>query len=57
MPLFHIVGCGLTLLGTIAGVGTLVLLPYFDPGLLIRLLEDERCVDVFSAFRPCSSRC
>jgi acyl-CoA synthetase (AMP-forming)/AMP-acid ligase II len=42
MPLFHIVGCGLTVLGTIASVGSLVLMPYFDPGLLIRLLEEER---------------
>ena len=42
MPMFHIVGCGLTVLGTIAGAGTLVLMPYFDPGLLIRLLEEER---------------
>src|SRR5258705_5666378 len=42
MPMFHIVGCGLTVLGTIAGVGTLVLMPHFDPGQLIRLLEDER---------------
>jgi fatty acid CoA ligase FadD9 len=42
MPLFHIVGCGLTVLGTIASAGSLVLMPYFDPGLLIRLLEEER---------------
>ena len=42
MPLFHIVGCGLTVLGTIASAGSLVLMPYFDPGILIRLLEEER---------------
>ena len=42
MPIFHIVGCGLTVLGTIAGVGTLVLMPYFDPDLLLRLVEEER---------------
>ncbi|MDT5065822.1 MAG: fatty acid CoA ligase FadD9 [Mycobacterium sp.] len=42
MPMFHIVGCGLTVLGTIASAGALVLMPYFDPGLLIRLLEEER---------------
>ena len=42
MPLFHIVGCGLTVLGTIASAGSLVLMPYFDPGLLIRLLDEER---------------
>ena len=42
MPMFHIVGCGLTVLGTIASAGTLVLMPYFDPGLLIQLLEEER---------------
>jgi fatty acid CoA ligase FadD9 len=42
MPLFHIVGCGLTVLGTIANAGTLVVLPYFDPGLLVQLIEEER---------------
>jgi fatty acid CoA ligase FadD9 len=42
MPMFHIVGCGLTVLGTIAGVGTLVLMPFFDPGVLLRLVEEER---------------
>ncbi len=32
MPLFHIVGCGLTVLGTIAGAGSLVLMPALRPG-------------------------
>jgi fatty acid CoA ligase FadD9 len=49
MPLFHIVGCGLTVLGTIASVGTLVLLPYFDPALLFRLIEEERSAWFFGA--------
>jgi fatty acid CoA ligase FadD9 len=49
MPLFHIVGCGLTVLGAIASEGTLVLMPYFDPGLLIRLLEEERGECFFGA--------
>jgi thioester reductase-like protein len=41
MPLFHIVGCGLTVLGTFASAGTLVLMPYFDPSLLLTLIEEE----------------
>jgi fatty acid CoA ligase FadD9 len=49
MPLFHIVGCGLTVLGTIASVGTLVLLPTFDPALLFRLIEEERGAWFFGA--------
>jgi fatty acid CoA ligase FadD9 len=42
MPLFHIVGCGLTVLGSIASAGTLVLPPYFDPALMLELIESER---------------
>jgi acyl-CoA synthetase (AMP-forming)/AMP-acid ligase II len=42
MPLFHTAGCAMAVLGTIACVGTLVLPPYFDPGLVLELVEAER---------------
>jgi fatty acid CoA ligase FadD9 len=42
MPLFHVAGCVMNVLGTIACRGTLVLPPYFDPELLIQLIEAER---------------
>jgi acyl-CoA synthetase (AMP-forming)/AMP-acid ligase II len=42
MPLFHTAGCVMSVLGTLAGEGTLVLPPSFDPGLVLRLLEEER---------------
>jgi acyl-CoA synthetase (AMP-forming)/AMP-acid ligase II len=37
MPLFHTAGCVLAVLGTIASASTLVLPPYFDPGLVLEL--------------------
>jgi len=39
MPLFHIGGCGVMELGTFALSGTLVLLPSFEPGHVLELLE------------------
>jgi fatty-acyl-CoA synthase len=39
MPMFHIGGGTLTELGTIAQRGTYVLLPGFDPGLMLELIE------------------
>ncbi|HUZ37537.1 MAG TPA: long-chain fatty acid--CoA ligase, partial [Streptosporangiaceae bacterium] len=39
MPLFHIAGCGLHVLGIAAGLGTHVLMPHFDPGLELELIE------------------
>jgi acyl-CoA synthetase (AMP-forming)/AMP-acid ligase II len=42
MPLFHTAGCAMSVLGTIACEGTLVLPPHFDPGLVLELVEAER---------------
>ena len=42
MPLFHAAGCILSVLGSIACAGTLVLPPFFDPVLLLELIETER---------------
>src|SRR6185503_2291976 len=42
MPLFHTAGCVLFTLGPVAHVGTQVLMPYFDPGLQLALIESER---------------
>jgi fatty-acyl-CoA synthase len=42
MPMFHIGGGTLTELGTIAQHGTYVLLPGFDPGLVLELIETYR---------------
>jgi fatty acid CoA ligase FadD9 len=42
MPLFHAAGCILSVLGPIACAGTLVLPPFFDPALLLELIETER---------------
>jgi fatty-acyl-CoA synthase len=42
MPMFHIGGGTLTELGTIARRGTYVLLPGFDPGLVLELIEAYR---------------
>jgi acyl-CoA synthetase (AMP-forming)/AMP-acid ligase II len=42
MPLFHTAGCVVSVLGTLASEGTLVLLPFFDPGLVLALVEAER---------------
>ncbi|SDD29346.1 fatty-acyl-CoA synthase [Geodermatophilus telluris] len=44
MPLFHTAGCVLATLSSIASLGTQVLPPSFDPGLHLRLVEEERSV-------------
>ena len=41
MPLFHTAGCVLLTLGPVQGLFTQVLVPGFDPGLVLRLLESE----------------
>src|SRR3954462_1485963 len=42
MPLFHTAGCVMSVLGTLANEGTLVLPPAFDPALVLELIESER---------------
>ena len=42
MPLFHTGGCVLAVLGAIAANATQVLVPFFDPGLVLELAESER---------------
>jgi acyl-CoA synthetase (AMP-forming)/AMP-acid ligase II len=42
MPLFHTAGCVVGVLGALAGADTLVLPPFFDPGLVLELAEAER---------------
>ncbi|MGH2824393.1 MAG: AMP-binding protein, partial [Thermoleophilaceae bacterium] len=42
MPLFHTAGCVMSVLGSLAGRGTLVLPPAFDPELCLELIESER---------------
>ena len=42
MPLFHIAGCGLLTLGLAQSAATQVLMPYFDPGLQLDLMETYR---------------
>jgi fatty-acyl-CoA synthase len=42
MPLFHTAGCVLLTLGSAQALATHVLLPYFDPGLQLALIESER---------------
>ncbi|MGY1690745.1 AMP-binding protein [Geodermatophilus sp. SYSU D01105] len=44
MPLFHTAGCVLATLSSIASLGTQVLLPSFDPGLHLQMVEQERSV-------------
>ncbi|QRP49956.1 AMP-binding protein [Amycolatopsis sp. FDAARGOS 1241] len=44
MPLFHTAGCVLATLAPIATLGTQVLMPWFDPGLQLALIEQERGV-------------
>lgn len=46
MPLFHTAGSVLATLSTIATLSTQVLQPWFEPGLFLRLLEEERSVVV-----------
>jgi acyl-CoA synthetase (AMP-forming)/AMP-acid ligase II len=42
MPLFHTAGCVMSVLGAVVTCGTLVLPPYFDPGLMLDLIAAER---------------
>ena len=39
MPLFHIAGCAMLTLGPAAAGGAVVLMPHFDPGLQLELIE------------------
>jgi fatty-acyl-CoA synthase len=42
MPLFHTAGCVLATLGPMAALASQVLVPYFDPALVLELTETER---------------
>jgi fatty-acyl-CoA synthase len=42
MPLFHTVGCGMGVLGTVQARGSYVLVRGFEPGLMLELVERER---------------
>jgi acyl-CoA synthetase (AMP-forming)/AMP-acid ligase II len=42
MPLFHTAGCAMSVLGSIACEGTLILPPFFEPGLMLELIEAHR---------------
>ena len=42
MPLFHTGGCEMSVLGAAVTRGTLILPPYFDPGLMLELVAAER---------------
>jgi fatty-acyl-CoA synthase len=42
MPLFHTAGCVLATLGPMAGLAAQVLVPYFDPALVLELTGTER---------------
>ena len=42
MPLFHTAGCVLAVLGAVVTRGTLILPPYFDPGLMLELIAAEQ---------------
>ena len=42
MPLFHTAGCVMSVLGAVVTRATLILPPYFDPGLMFELIAAER---------------
>jgi acyl-CoA synthetase (AMP-forming)/AMP-acid ligase II len=42
MPLFHTAGCVMAVLGAVVTRGTLILPPYFDPGLMLELIAAEQ---------------
>ena len=44
MPLFHVGGCVLGVIGAMATRGVLVVVVAFDPGLMLELIETERAV-------------
>ena len=52
MPLFHIAGGGMLTLGPAQTLGTHVLLPRFDPGLVLELTETYRGVCIGGCW-PC----
>ena len=52
MPLFHTGGCVMGVLGALDRRATLVLMPMFEPGLFLELIELER-VWFATAFRRC----
>jgi acyl-CoA synthetase (AMP-forming)/AMP-acid ligase II len=47
MPLFHTAGCVMSVLGAAVTGGTLILPPYFDPGLMLELIAAERPETLF----------
>ena len=47
MPLFHTAGCVMSVLGAVVTGGTLILPPYFDPGLMLELIAAERPETLF----------
>jgi acyl-CoA synthetase (AMP-forming)/AMP-acid ligase II len=47
LPLFHTAGCGLTVLGTALGEGTLVLPQFFHPELMLEAMQNWRA-DLFA---------
>jgi len=42
MPYFHVAGCELITLGLVQTLGTQVVMPGFDPGLMLELIEKHR---------------
>ena len=42
MPMFHTGGCVMGTLGVMASLGSQVVMPEFDPALMLRLIEEER---------------
>ena len=44
MPMFHIAGDVVAEIGAFSRRGTFVLMPEFSPGLMLELIESERCV-------------
>ena len=47
VPLFHTAGCVMSVLGAVVTGGTLILPPYFDPGLMLELIAAERPETLF----------
>ncbi len=46
MPLFHTAGCVMATLGSVWLRGTHLLVPAFDPALVLELIETERCASL-----------
>jgi acyl-CoA synthetase (AMP-forming)/AMP-acid ligase II len=49
MPLFHTAGCVMSVLGAVVTRGTLILPPYFDPGLMLEFIAAERPATLLGA--------